>query len=63
MVATSVPTDHGLLAVNRHLELRRVEFEVTVQAFQPRIIAQGVEQLINIALQLAVLHGGANHES
>ena len=53
---------YGLFAVNRDLELRRVELQIAVQAFQPRIIAQLIEQLIDIALQLAVLHGRANHE-
>ncbi|MDT4849722.1 hypothetical protein FQZ97_838500 [compost metagenome] len=53
---------HRLFAVDRDLELRRVELEVAVQAFQPRVVAHPRHQLVDVLLQLAVLQGGANHE-
>ncbi|MNF71175.1 hypothetical protein D3C84_531210 [compost metagenome] len=53
---------HRLFAVDRHLELRRVQLEVAVQAFQPRIVTQAVQQLIDVGLQLGIFHRGADHE-
>ncbi|MDT4848261.1 hypothetical protein FQZ97_823480 [compost metagenome] len=53
---------HRLFAVDRDLQLRRVELEVAVQALQCRIVAHPFHQLVDVGLQLAVLQRRADHE-